>query len=83
VLDDVRGIRPLPDLATIPKTVNVRRIRKKCGVSQTRFARRFGISVRTLQDWEQGRYQPDAIARAFLTMIDRDPERTAKALADE
>ena len=80
VLDDVRGIRPLPELTTIPKAVDVRRIRRKSGLSQARFAKRFGISVRTLQDWEQGRYRPDAMARALLTIIDREPQAAARAL---
>ena len=57
-------------------------IRKRLGLSQTAFARRFHINLRTLQDWEQGRRAPEALARAYLRVIGHDPEAVAAALAD-
>jgi putative transcriptional regulator len=42
---------------------DVAAIRKRLGLSQERFARRFGLSPATVRDWEQGRRQPDAPAR--------------------
>jgi len=44
------------------------------------FARRYGFSVRTLQDWELGRSQPPIAVHACLTVIDRFPETVEKAL---
>lgn len=49
-------------------------IRAKTGLSQARFAELLGVSVRTLQDWEQGRRAPSGAARTLLLIADRDPE---------
>ena len=64
----------------VPGPVDVKAIRRKAGLSQSQFARRFGFSVRTLQDWELGRAQPPSAVRAYLTVIDRFPETVEKAL---
>jgi putative transcriptional regulator len=61
--------------------VEVRAIRRRTGLSQATFAARYGLNLRTLQDWEQGRAQPDAPARAYLLVIDREPRAVARALA--
>jgi putative transcriptional regulator len=42
-------------------------------LSQARFASVLGVSVRTLQDWEQGRRAPSGAARTLLIMVDRNP----------
>ena len=47
----------------IPKEINVRHIRRKAEMSQTEFASHFGVSVRTVQDWEQGRRVPSGVPR--------------------
>jgi putative transcriptional regulator len=44
--------------------------RMKSGLSQTEFASLLGVSVRTLQDWEQGRRQPSGAARTLITIAD-------------
>ena len=54
----------------VPK---VSEIREKTGLSQARFAEVLGVSVRTLQDWEQGRRAPSGAARTLLLMVDRNP----------
>ena len=59
----------------------VRAIRQRSGLSQTAFATAYGLNLRTLQDWEQGRTQPDGPARAYLLVIDREPRAVARALA--
>ena len=64
----------------VPGPVDVKAIRAKSGLSQSQFARRFGFSIRTLQDWELGRSQPPSAVRAYLTVIDRFPETVEKAL---
>ncbi len=48
-------------------------IRRKTGLSQSRFATLLGVSVRTLQDWEQGRRAPSGAARTLLLIADKNP----------
>lgn len=64
----------------IPNEINVQRIRKKIGMSQAGFAEYFGVNVRTIQEWEQGRRVPSGASRAFLTVIDREPKAVRRAL---
>ena len=52
----------------------VAEIRKKTGLSQTRFAALLGVSVRTLQDWEQGRRTPSGAARTLLLIANNNPD---------
>ncbi len=52
---------------------DVAEIRKKTGLSQARFAQLLGVSVRTLQDWEQGRRSPSGAARTLLMIADKNP----------
>ena len=49
-------------------------IRHKMGISQADFAKLLGVSVRTLQDWEQGRRQPTGAARSLLTIATLHPK---------
>ena len=74
---------PLDDaaLAKMARPPDVRAIRALLGLSQSAFARRFDIDVRTVQEWEQGRRRPDRAARALLTIIEREPEAASRALA--
>jgi putative transcriptional regulator len=62
------------------RTPRVKVIRRALGISQEDFAARYHIPVGTLRDWEQGRVAPDRAARAYLTVIARDPEAVRKAL---
>ncbi|HEX9583475.1 MAG TPA: helix-turn-helix domain-containing protein [Gammaproteobacteria bacterium] len=57
---------------------DIGRIREKTGLSQARFAELLGVSVRTLQDWEQGRRAPSGAARTLLLIADRDPKALLK-----
>jgi putative transcriptional regulator len=52
---------------------DVASIREKTGLSQARFAALLGVSVRTLQDWEQGRRAPSGAARTLLMVAHRNP----------
>ena len=67
----------------IPDAIDVRAIRVKVAMSQSEFARLFGLSKRTLEHWEHGRRVPTGPARAFLTVIAREPEAVRRALMDE
>jgi putative transcriptional regulator len=74
--------RPLTsaDLDRMKRTPQVKIIRRALGISQEDFAARYHIPIGTLRDWEQGRVAPDQAARAYLTVIARDPEAVRKAL---
>ena len=48
--------------------------RKKSGLSQAEFAKLLGVSIRTLQDWEQGRRKPSGPAVALLRIAEQKPE---------
>lgn len=60
---------------------NVRAIRGRLKLTQPAFARRFGLPVGTVRDWEQGRAVPDQAARVLLRIIEREPEAVQRAIA--
>jgi putative transcriptional regulator len=74
--------RPLTekDMKRMKRTPQVKIIRRALSISQEDFATRYHIPIGTLRDWEQGRVAPDQAARAYLTVIARDPEAVRKAL---
>jgi putative transcriptional regulator len=77
-----RGEISLPvRIVNVPEPVDVRALRSKLGLSQSEFASQYGISLRTLQEWEQGRTSPDSAVRAYLTVIERNPQAVIEALA--
>jgi putative transcriptional regulator len=68
------------DFTRMKRTPQVKIIRRALGLSQEDFAARYHIPIGTLRDWEQGRVQPDQAARAYLTVIAREPEAVSNAL---
>ena len=76
---DARPLTP-EDFKRMKRTLRVRIIRRALGLSQEEFAGRFHIPLGTLRDWEQGRKEPDAAARAYLVVIARNPLAVAEAL---
>ena len=64
----------------VPPETDVKALREKLGLSQADFAALFGFNVRSLQDWEQGRRQPEIPIRAYLAVIQHDPEAVIRAL---
>jgi putative transcriptional regulator len=66
-----------------PRIPDVQAIRRKLGLSQSEFAARFGFSVRTIQEWEQGRAVPDRPARILLRVIEKSPKVVERAVADD
>ena len=63
-----------------PAADRILALRKRLKLSGQKFADRFGLDARALQDWEQGRRFPDRAARVLLTVIDRDPKAVVRAL---
>ena len=72
ILDGLRELKR-GDVSRVVNVPDVSSIREKTGLSQTRFAALLGVSVRTLQDWEQGRRAPSGAARTLLLVAERNP----------
>ena len=83
VLAHVRGEVDLPcRIVDDPAAEHIRAVRKRMKLSRQKFADRFGLDARAVQDWEQGRRVPDRAARVLLTIIDRDPEAVVRVLSE-
>jgi putative transcriptional regulator len=76
---DAQPLTP-EDMKRMRRTPQVRVIRRALGLSQEEFAARFEIPLGTLRDWEQGRKEPDAAARAYLIVIARNASAVSEAL---
>ena len=86
ILRSVRNLRAAvqagaPLRVHVPFEVDVKAIRRKLGMTQAEFARSFGFGLDAVQNWEQGRRRPEGAARAFLKVIDREPDAVRRALA--
>jgi putative transcriptional regulator len=76
----MRG-KPVPGVrVTKVNVIQPREIRLASGLSQADFAHLIGVSVKTLQNWEQERTQPAGPARALLKIVAADPKAAVKAL---
>jgi putative transcriptional regulator len=65
----------------VPDNIDVKKLREGLGMSQPEFAIRFGFSLGTLRQWEQGRRYPDGAARVLLAVISHSPKTVNEALA--
>ena len=72
-----------PSRVTEFRPVDVKAVRRGLGKSQSEFARMIGVSVATLQNWEQGRRRPEGPACALLRVAAANPAAVAEALANE
>jgi putative transcriptional regulator len=63
-----------------PSSDQVRALRAKLGLTQAQFARRFGFTLDTVQQYEQGRRRPSGPASTLLRVIEADPEAVVRAL---
>lgn len=72
----LEGVRELKAGKTgrVLNVPSVAAIRERINLSQARFAALLGVSVRTLQDWEQGRRAPSGAARTLLLIAHRNPQ---------
>jgi putative transcriptional regulator len=65
----------------IPAIIDVKAIRSGLGLSQASFSARFGLSLHTLRNWEQGKRTPDPAARAYLKVIEKAPDVVKEVLS--
>jgi DNA-binding transcriptional regulator YiaG len=64
------------------KPAEIKKVREALEMSQAEFARAFHLSLRSLQDWEQGAMAPSGPAAVLLWLIARIPQQIIKALRD-
>jgi putative transcriptional regulator len=64
----------------LPAEVDVKGIRKRLKMTQSRFSDTFGFSLDAVKHWEGGRRTPESSARAFLTVIAKNPNAVIAAL---
>ena len=62
------------------KPPDIKSVREKLNVSQSEFSLMIGVSVRTLQNWEQGRRKPEGPAKALLRIASKNPQAVLDAL---
>jgi len=75
-LEILEGLRELKrgEIGRVVSLPSVSSIRERTGLSQAKFAALLGVSVRTLQEWEQGRRAPSGAARTLLMVAARNPQ---------
>ena len=75
-LEVLEGIREIKrgDHGRVTTIPSVSSVRERTGLSQARFAQLLGVSVRTLQEWEQGRRAPSGAARTLLLIAQKNPQ---------
>jgi len=77
----MRGEIALPTkIVRVAPDVDVRAIREGQGLTREQFAQRYGLHVRAIQDWEQGRRKPEPAVRAYMLVIKNQPAAVRKAL---
>ena len=75
-LEILKGLRELKrgEVGRVINVPSVATIRERTGLSQAKFATLLGVSVRTLQEWEQGRRAPSGAARTLLMVAAKNPQ---------
>jgi putative transcriptional regulator len=75
-MEILEGLRELKrgEVGRVTNVPAVASIRERTGLSQSKFASLLGVSVRTLQEWEQGRRAPSGAARTLLMVADKNPQ---------
>jgi putative transcriptional regulator len=76
----LQGVREIKrgDHGRVTKVPAVADIREQTGLSQAEFAKLMGVSVRTLQEWEQGRRAPSGAARTLILIAAKNPAALAQ-----
>ena len=81
ILDGVREIQAGKGKKVSVTLPAAARVRKASGLTQSEFAEILGVSVRTLQDWEQGRRKPSGAAATLLRIAEKHPTLLREAMA--
>ncbi|MEQ8765997.1 MAG: helix-turn-helix domain-containing protein [Planctomycetota bacterium] len=68
------------ELSSLGPVPEVKQIRLRLGMTQEQFAEAFGLSLASVRDWEQGRYEPDKSVRSFLRVISALPDAVQSVL---
>jgi putative transcriptional regulator len=76
ILEGIREIKR-GEHGRVTKIPEVADVRRRVGLSQSEFARLMGVSVRTLQEWEQGRRSPSGAARTLILVAAKNPAALA------
>jgi len=77
---EIKANRMKPSRVFEIELPQIKTIREQLRVSQNDFAMMIGVSVRTLQNWEQGRRTPEGPAKALLRVASRNPQAVLDAL---
>ena len=80
---EIKAGRKAPSRVYEIKPPEIKMVRENLNASQNEFALMIGVSVRTLQNWEQGRRQPEGPAKALLRIASKNPSAVLKALHTE
>ncbi len=80
---EIKSGKKAPSRTFRYKCPNVKAIRRRLHVSQSEFAYMIGVSKSTLQNWEQGRRQPEGPAQALLRVAEKNPTAVLEALHTE
>jgi len=80
---EIKAGRKAPSRTYEIKPPEIKTVRERLNVSQNQFALMIGVSVRTLQNWEQGRRKPEGPAKALLRIASRNPTALLDALYAE
>jgi len=80
---EIKGGSRTPSHLYEIKPPDIKNVREKLNVSQNEFALMIGVSVRTLQNWEQGRRKPEGPAQALLRIASKNPRAVLDALHTE
>ena len=81
ILDGVQAIRSGRGRQFTAQSYPILRAREKSGLSQAKFAELLGVSIRTLQEWEQGRREPTAAAKTLIKIAELDARILRKVAA--
>lgn len=77
ILESIRQLKR-GKVGRVTSVPTVAEARASVGLSQSEFARLIGVSVRTLQEWEQGRRVPSGPARTLLAIAYQNPKALLK-----
>jgi putative transcriptional regulator len=70
----------IPHRRTTLSKIDVKSLRGRLSLTQSEFSTMIGVSIRTLQNWEQGRREPEGPAKALLRVVEREPKAVLSAL---